>query len=268
MRRVLLVAMVAAAGFSPFKAEEPNVREGNERVASGQPEAALPRYDAAEKAAGPRPEIDYDRGVAYYRMGKSTEARDAFKKSLERGAGELGSRASQNLGSALAAAGDRDGAIAAFRDALLADPRNEDARFNLEVLLRRKQQDEEKKRQEQDQQQQQQQKPQPGGKGSPQGSKGQSPQAQQGAQPGQAPQPEQRPQGDPQQAQQQTGGSDPRTARPSERNEGPRREGEAEALSRDDAARILDAFRAGEKAMPLGRTDKRGGRRADADRDW
>ncbi len=142
MRRCAVVALaVALAGFSPFRAEERNVRDGNERLASGDAAGALRHYEDAEKAAGARPEIAYDRGNALYRLGRGAEARETWRRSQERGTGSLSSRASQNIGTALAAEGDRDGAIAAFVEALRRDPRNEDARFDLEVLLRRKQEE-------------------------------------------------------------------------------------------------------------------------------
>jgi tetratricopeptide (TPR) repeat protein len=134
----VLLAAALLSGFSPLEVEERNVREGNEALLSGDAAAALSRYDAAERAIGTRAAIDYDRGNALFRLGRPAEARDAWRQALTRGAGGLSSRALQNLASALDALGDREGAVAALRDALARDPRNEEARYNLEVLLRRR----------------------------------------------------------------------------------------------------------------------------------
>ncbi|WP_242396400.1 tetratricopeptide repeat protein [Anaeromyxobacter oryzisoli] len=272
--------LLVATGFSPFQAEQDDVRAGNEELAGGDPAAALRHYDAAEKAVGPRPEIDYDRGNALYRLGRHAEARDAWKRALDRGAGRLGTRALQNVGNALAAVGDRDGAIAAYTEALRADPKNEDARFDLEVLLRRKDAGERP--------------PEKAGQG---GQREQKPQdRQQASQPGSSP-PQQDRSGEKQQQQQQQArqpsaqqaggperqgqqGAEPQTrpdgrprdaaGRPEETpRAGAGREERPAPLSRQDAERLLDALRARERNMPIapGRARKEG-RRADAEKDW
>jgi tetratricopeptide (TPR) repeat protein len=245
------------AGFSPFQAEERNVREGNERQATGDPQGALRRYDAAERAVGARPEIDYDRGGALFRLGRSAEARQAWKRSLEKGAGPLGSRAHQNLGTALAGEGDREGAIAAFTEALRLDPQNEDARFGLEVLLRRKQAEEAARQ---------------GGQPDPSPSPGDQ---------GKGPEEPKAPPPGPEQGQSQGAERTPPAQRPApapgepERRDGQERGrpdgargGQAAPLSRQEAERLLDALRSREQAMPLGGADRRRARRADGDRDW
>jgi Ca-activated chloride channel homolog len=259
VRRRLPTAAAALllAGFAPFQAEERNVREGNERLSAGDAQGALRRYEAAERVVGGHPEIDYDRGDALFRLGKRTEARQAWQRSLEKSPRPLGSRAQQNVGTALAAEGDREGAIAAFTEALRLDPRNEDARFGLEVLLRRKQAEEA---------------------------------ARQGGAPSAAPSPADQgsgreepkaPRPGPEQGQPQGAGEPPRAPRPTpgageparpEGKEAGRQEGarggQAAPLSRQEAERLLDALRSREQAMPLGGADRRRVRRADGDRDW
>jgi Ca-activated chloride channel homolog len=254
VRRALLAFLsLALAAFSPFQEEERNVREGNERLASGDPAEALRSYQAAEERAGARAEIEYDRGDALYRLGRAAEAADAWRRAREKGPAPLASRASQNAGTALAAGGDREGAMAAFAEALRQDPGNEDARYDLEVLLRRKQAEEEQRK-----------------VGEPQS------QAGQGAQPkpgqgtddrsGQGREPERSAAGQ--------GPQDPRDGSPSAGEPPPpeRADGAASRpdapVSPQEAARILDAFRAREQAMPLQGVERRRARRADGDRDW
>ena len=217
-------------GPSILRAEEPSVREGNERLLGGDPGAALLRYEAAERAVGPRPEIDLDRGNALYRAGRLDEARAAWARAAGRGAAALASRAQQNTGTALAAAGDRDGAIAALTQALRLDPGNEDARVNLELLLRRR--EAERARSEAQQQQQQ-----------------------QGARQGHPPA---TPPGEP--ARPATGADAAARREDAGRPSPPMRRAEAE--------RLLDALRGRERPMPLPGNDDRPQGEPDADRDW
>lgn len=260
--------LALALAFSPLEAEERNVREGNERLLAGDAEAALRRYEAAERAVGPRAALDYDRGIALHRLGRLDAARDAYRRALDRGAGGLSSRTLQNLGSTLDALGDRDGAIAAFREALRRDPANEDARYDLEVLLRRKD----------------------GGKGSPEegagGGKKDAPSRAQGAGPPE-PEGEKAPQREPPPEQQGAdaqakGGPRPPAREPgagpratgAKPEDGARAERDAPAgpqaapLTRQDAEQLLDALRAREKNMPLAGREKGDGRRADVAKDW
>ncbi len=259
---LVLTPVLGLAAFSPFQEEERNVREGNERLASGDPAEALRRYQAAEDRAGAHPEIEYDRGDALYRLGRAAEAGEAWRRAQEKGPGPLASRASQNAGTALAAGGDREGAIAAFTEALRKDPSNEDARFDLEVLLRRKQAQEDDERRK-------------AGEPRSQGS-----QAGAGAQPkpgqgpddraGKDPLPQPGPADRPPQASQDRQDPGPAAGAPQE----PPRDQRAGAprpggpVSPQEAVRILDAFRAREQAMPPPGADRRRAREANGDRDW
>jgi tetratricopeptide (TPR) repeat protein len=273
----LLAAPGAAAAFSLLEAEQRDVREGNERLVSGDAEGALRSYDAAEKAAGPRAEIDFDRGAALYRLGRHAEARDAWRRALERGAGPLSSPALQNVGNALASSGDVDGAMAAYAEALRKDPRNEDARYDLEVLLRRKAAGAPPPSARGEQQ------PKPGGRDDEQQAR-QGEQAERQQQQGkerpqqeaQGPDPERDAQrGEPQRAQADRGEPERPEPRPAEGREETRTASEREGpaarpapLDRQEAERLLDALRERERNMPLGRRERKDGRRADAEKDW
>jgi Ca-activated chloride channel family protein len=267
MRRAVLglalTPFLALSAFSPFQEEERNVREGNERLASGDPAEALHRYQAAEERAGTHPEIEFDRGDALYRLGRAAEAAEAWQRAREKGPGPLASRASQNAGTALAAGGDREGAIAAFTEALRKDPTNEDARFDLEVLLRRKQaqeKDEEQQRKAAEPRNQ----ADAGAGAQPKPGQGPDDRA------GQARQPQPGAAGRPPQASQDRQDPGPAAGAPQatprdERAEGSRPGG---PVSPQEAARILDAFRAREQAMPPPGADRRRATVANGDRDW
>jgi hypothetical protein len=129
---------VAILGIAPpFQREDPDVSAGNAALAAGDADAALRRYARAEEAHGERAEILFDRGAAALLLGRLDTASDLFRRAAERADPRLASRALQNLGNARAAAHDGAGAAAAYRAALRKDPANEDARYDLEVLLRR-----------------------------------------------------------------------------------------------------------------------------------
>ncbi len=131
------LALAALLGASPFQAEQPEVRAGNDAL-DRDPAEALRRYGAAEAKTGPRAEIDFDRGHALSRAGRPADAVAAFQRAAGLGENPLASRALQNAGHLLAEAGDPDAALAAYREALARDPSNGDARWDLEVLLRRR----------------------------------------------------------------------------------------------------------------------------------
>lgn len=230
-RAALLALAAALAGFSPFQAEEEHVRAGNDRFRAGDPAAARARYDEAERAVGRRPEIDLDRGNAAVREGHLGEARESYRRAAATAGPALASRALQNLGNVLALEGDRDGAARAFADALSRDPSNDDARWNLEVLLRQASD----------------------GKGAPR-----------------EPKAADRRDGERQRNRGDEGATrtEP-AARPGEREERAtpqRRNGEP--LARQDAEALLDALRARERNMPLLGRERTKARRADAAKDW
>ncbi|MFT3917794.1 MAG: tetratricopeptide repeat protein [Anaeromyxobacteraceae bacterium] len=249
--------LALALAFSPLKAEEENVRAGNEKLVAGDPKAALERYDAAEKKVGAHPEIEYDRGHAAYRAGRLDEAVERFRKAAEQAPAPLASRALQNAGNALAAKGDEPGALGAYRDALRKDPANEDARYDLEVLLRRKEQ------------------PPPPKSGKDQDKEGPAPKQQQGEgqQQGKPPpkpddqgkeQQKQSPQREGEQQEPQGGEQQQKQPRPAEERQGER----AGSLSKQDAERLLDALRAREKKLPQDPRRGRSSGRTDVERDW
>jgi Ca-activated chloride channel family protein len=134
--RVAIAALaLVLAGASPFLAEHRGVADAN-ALAARDPQGALRLLDAAERELGARGEIDVNRGIALHRAGQFDEARRSFSRAI-RARGPLASRAAYGEGVAALAQGDEGGAITAWRRALVLDPQNGAARFNLEVLLRR-----------------------------------------------------------------------------------------------------------------------------------
>src|SRR5262249_57822098 len=71
------------------------------------------------------------------RLNRYDEAREAYRRASEAAGPSLKERDLYNMGNALAQLGDTQGAIGAYRKALVLEPRDEEARHNLEVLLRK-----------------------------------------------------------------------------------------------------------------------------------
>lgn len=252
----LAAVLAAAVAFSPFTREEEHVREGNERLLAGDAEGALRRYEAAERAVGERAEIDFDRAHAAIRLGRIEEAQASLRRAAERGDPALASRALQNLGHTLAGAGEREAAVTAYSEALRTDPENDDARHDLEVLLRQAAEERPP--------------PPPGG----------------GEREAPAPAPERgkEERDDPGQGrraapERPSPGEDPGPPHPPARpgpepepvpapGAGARGEEPAPERTRQEAEQLLDALRARERKLPLSGRERTGTRRTDAAKDW
>ena len=239
--RVAVLALLAVLlpGFSPFQAEEEHVRAGNERLLAGDAAGALRAYDEAERAVGRRPEIEFDRGNAAAHEGRLDDAQAAFGRAAATAPAPLASRALQNLGNALAAAGDGEGAVRAFSDALARDPSNEDARWNLEVLLRKRGEPPEPPPSPRPSRGEEDRELARGGKGEPERARGER-EKREGARAEQAP------------------------ASDEARTNAPRRE----PLSRQEAEALLDALRAQERHLPLSGRERPGAEKDDDAKDW
>lgn len=114
--------------------------------------------------------LHFNQGNAQYKNGKLEDAEHSYNLTLKNQDFNEKSKALQNLGNVKFQQKDYKNAIKNYRDALIEDPQNMDARYNYELaarLLQRQQQekqqqnkndenkDQEKKEQQKDQQQQQ-----------------------------------------------------------------------------------------------------------------
>ena len=149
--RVGAMVLLTAGLFAAIGAQgEPGEHEGPVALYhAGRFREAYDGFRARLQALGPRANADeratlsYDMGNALYRMGRFQDAMNAYRLSLG-GARAVRARASFNLGNAYMkyAAGQTDrkpglrAAITAFEDALVADPHDADAKWNLELAVR------------------------------------------------------------------------------------------------------------------------------------
>lgn len=159
------------AEWDPFHRPNPNVEEGNERMAAENWDGALEAYaDAANELPEERG-VRLNRGLALMARGDLAEAEQAFMSAIIPPVDDaVRADTYYNLGllryrQGDAAATDEDhsaarqhfeGAVGHFRRALRARPGNRDAGWNLELALRRlveQREEEEREREEQEQQQ-------------------------------------------------------------------------------------------------------------------
>ncbi|MBN1591945.1 MAG: tetratricopeptide repeat protein [Candidatus Coatesbacteria bacterium] len=100
-------------------------------------------------------ELQYNMSNILYKKGSFEDARAGFRVASQDSPPELAGRANYNLGNASLKAGQIDEAIEAYKNALLIDPNDEEARYNLEIALHTKEQSQcQNQQSEQDQQDQ------------------------------------------------------------------------------------------------------------------
>lgn len=133
---VLLPGPAWALGL--LEKADPTVERGNQAYREGHYEEALQAYEEAAKEKPDSAPLQFDRGNALLKLGKKDEARDAYERALSGADQELKARDYYNLGNALAELGQDPAAARAYRKALALDPRDPNARHNLEVVLSRK----------------------------------------------------------------------------------------------------------------------------------
>lgn len=143
MRRgaLALLLLLVTSGFQIWGQEE----KGNRAYRRGDYPKAAERYREALARGGREDRLSYNLGTALLQLGVAEEARDRLAEGLRVQAPELRARAFYNLGNALVL-GSEGGpseaeilraALDAYRRALLLEPENDDARWNLELALRR-----------------------------------------------------------------------------------------------------------------------------------
>ena len=109
-----------------------SVAEGNRAYRAGRYGEALERYWSAEVRAPDSPIVNFNIGNALHKQGKSDPAMQAWRKALRATRDRLlQSDILSNMGTAALRAGNRDGAVALFAEALRRNPKNIRARYNL-----------------------------------------------------------------------------------------------------------------------------------------
>lgn len=263
---VLALAMVVSLTdlVSPFL--QPGSREARqalERYREGEWVEAIETLQGALEARED-PVLSYNLGAAAYKGQNYPEAMEAYNRAA--GSETVpAERVAYDRGNVQVKAGDPQGALESYRAALRANPDDEDARYNYEVVLRQMQgQDQEQDQQEQGDQGQNQE-PEQGD--APQDSTGQSQgdQEQSGEQGRDQPQP-QPGQGEEEQQQEPSRGS----GEDEEQTEAGKGQGEAkpegQLLTPEQAQRLLNAITPEERELLEARL--KSAKRRRVEKDW
>jgi Ca-activated chloride channel family protein len=135
-------------GFEPLRSRNGEVEQGNALMKSGNAEEALKHYDKAAAALPADAGVHFDRGAALYALSRFDEAGQEFLRATEAKDGALKASAFSNLGNAFFKKDKFKEAVEAYKRTLALDPRDERAKWNLEIALRKQKDQEEKEKKE------------------------------------------------------------------------------------------------------------------------
>lgn len=139
----LLLPFVTA--FDPIHSPSGAVAEGNAHMKAGKPSDALAAYDKAVAELPSEPGVHFDRGTALAALSRFDEAGEEFLRATEAKEPSLKAAAFYNLGNAFTKKEKLKEAIEAYKRALALDPKDERAKWNLEIALKKKRDDDKKK---------------------------------------------------------------------------------------------------------------------------
>ncbi|MEZ4519124.1 MAG: tetratricopeptide repeat protein [Chloroflexota bacterium] len=143
---ILLLVVLVVTGCSGSAAGM--VNEGNEAFAKQAYEEAWAQYQAAQIEEPELAEPYYNAANALYREGKYDEALEQMQKALAYADQEvLAANGFYNQGNTAYNLQDMAAAVEAYKQALLRDPNDQDAKYNLELALQQLEQQESEQQQ-------------------------------------------------------------------------------------------------------------------------
>lgn len=138
---LVIAVWLTASALSWKDSASQNAEEAIELYKQKKLDEALKKITAAQLEAPNSPQLQYNLGNILYKKGKFDQARAGYQIAAQASQIKLKQAAYYNAGNASFMAGDYNGAIDNYTKALLLDPADESARYNLEIALRmRKQQ--------------------------------------------------------------------------------------------------------------------------------
>jgi Ca-activated chloride channel family protein len=141
---ILLALAPTLVAWEPLRSRNGEIEQGNALMKAGNAEEALKHYDAAAKALPGDAAAHFDRGAALYALSRFDEAGEEFLRASEAKDGTLKASAFYNLGNAFFKKEKFKEAIEVYKRALALDPRDERAKWNLEIALRKQQEQKDK----------------------------------------------------------------------------------------------------------------------------
>jgi len=141
----ILILMVV---MGPFDRPNPGVEQGNRLMKDGKFNEALKKYEGEEKRLKDKPELSYNKGLAQYNKKDFPKAREEMARSLKISDTQAKQNAFYNLGNNAFRMENYSDAVEAFKEALLLNPSDMDAKINLELAMKKMKEKEQKKSQE------------------------------------------------------------------------------------------------------------------------
>jgi tetratricopeptide (TPR) repeat protein len=169
-RKLLITALAIALFEIPgFAGTGSDINNGNKLYKQSDYDGALKKYKDAEMSSPGNPVVHFNLGDALYKTNSLDDAQSEFNKALASKNPIVRSRALYNLGNSAFKNQKNDEAADYYKKALKLNPKDEDAKYNLEYLSKVKNQpqkknqkdkkkDQDKKQQQKDKEQQQQNK--------------------------------------------------------------------------------------------------------------
>lgn len=142
----------AEAGVPLLTGKNSDVESANKQLAANKPDEAIKGYEAAQKELGQRAELYINQGLALEKKGDHKGAKPMLERALMSNDAATRSKAHYLIGNGAFDDKDYQGAIEEFKKALRELPRNQDAKYNLELSQKmlKEQQEQQKKDQKND----------------------------------------------------------------------------------------------------------------------
>src|SRR3989339_221611 len=146
MRLIMLIVfpllLTAAPAFSSVRSA---LNAGNRLYKKGAFDQSLEKYREAEIKNPGHPAVNFNKGDALYKLEDYDGASNAWRAAARPGNPVLESAVEYNLGTNAYHQGKTDEAVNHYKKALLLNPNDEDAKYNLEYIMTEKKQDNQKK---------------------------------------------------------------------------------------------------------------------------
>jgi tetratricopeptide (TPR) repeat protein len=160
---VLLYVLLFASGWAFSQTGNALVRKGNQHYKKGEYDKSLDAYKKAREKDPSNVIVDYNMGNASFRKQDWDASENKFDEIITKSKDvSLKEKAYYNKGVSLTKQQKLEESIDAYKNALKLDPKDEDARHNLQkalMELKKKNEPENKKQQQDQEQKKQQQKP-------------------------------------------------------------------------------------------------------------
>jgi tetratricopeptide (TPR) repeat protein len=149
LRAVLLfIGLVCAAQPVSGWPWSNDQRKAERKMRAGDLKSALRHYEMARLRDPDNPALDYNVGNVLHLDTRFDEAVVEYAKVLERSDGNLAQMTHYNVGNTFYRAGDLEKAERSYVNALLENPYDVDAKYNLEMALKAKEEKEQQEEQE------------------------------------------------------------------------------------------------------------------------